>query len=226
MASDTDRSTRRARRGVTRRAAGLALLAGAAAPWLSARAAGATRIVALGDSLTAGYGLKSRDAFPARLQAALAAHGLAVEVVNAGVSGDTTAGGLRRLDWVLAEKPDAVIVELGANDARRGIHPRTTYANLDAILKRLRAERVAVLLAGMYAPPNLGRDYGALFNGVFPTLAKRHGVDLYPFFLDGVALRPSLNQPDGLHPNARGVAVIVERILPYVKRLVARAGGS
>jgi acyl-CoA thioesterase-1 len=211
---------------LTRRAVVVAALAATAAPWLPARAAGATRIVALGDSLTAGYGLKTRDAFPARLQAALNAHGVAAEVINAGVSGDTTAGGLRRLDWVLAERPDAVIVELGANDGRRGIDPRTTYANLDAILARLGAERVTVLLTGMYAPPNLGKDYGALFNGVFPTLAKRHGVDFYPFFLDGVALRPSLNQPDGVHPNAKGVAVIVERMLPYVKRLVARAGGS
>ncbi len=226
MTSDTDRSTRRTRDGLTRRTAGLALLVAAVAPWLAVRAAGATRIVALGDSLTAGYGLKPRDAFPARLQAALAAHGVAAQVINAGVSGDTTAGGLRRLDWVLAERPDAVIVELGANDGRRGIDPRTTYANLDAILERLGAERVTVLLTGMYAPPNLGRDYGAQFNGVFPTLAKRHGVDLYPVFLDGVALRPSLNQPDGVHPNAKGVAVIVERMLPYVKRLVARAGGS
>ena len=226
MTSDTDRSTRRARRGLTRRSAGLALLVAAVAPRFSARAASATRIVALGDSLTAGYGLKPRDAFPARLQAALTAHGVAAQVINAGVSGDTTAGGLRRLDWVLAERPDAVIVELGANDGRRGIDPRTTYANLDAILKRLGAERITVLLTGMYAPPNLGRDYGALFNGVFPTLAKRHGVDFYPFFLDGVALRPSLNQPDGIHPNAKGVAVIVERMLPYVKRLIARAGAS
>ena len=211
---------------LTRRAAIVAALAAALAPRLSARAGGEARIVALGDSLTAGYGLKPRDAFPARLQAALNGHGIPARVINAGVSGDTTAGGLRRLDWVLAEKPDAVIVELGANDGRRGIDPRTTYANLDAILKRLGAERVAVLLTGVYAPPNLGRDYGALFNGVFPTLAKRHGVDFYPFFLDGVALRPSLNQSDGVHPNAQGVAVIVERILPYVKRLVARAGGS
>ena len=211
---------------LTRRAAIAAALACLTAAQLPARATNTTRIVALGDSLTAGYGLKSADAFPARLQAMLAAHGLPVEVINAGVSGDTTAGGLSRLDWVLAEKPDAVIVELGANDGRRGIHPRTTYANLDAIITRLRTEGIAVLLAGMYAPPNLGKEYGALFNGVFPTLAKRHGIDLYPFFLEGVALRPSLNLADGVHPNANGVAIIVERILPYVKRLVARAQAS
>ncbi len=179
-----------------------------------------TRIAVLGDSLTAGYGLPVGDAFPSRLEAALRAEGIAVEVLSAGVSGDTTAGGRARLDWVLADRPDAVIVELGANDGLRGIDPEATFANLDAIVARLKAERVAVLLAGMRAPPNLGREYGAAFNDIYPRLAAKHDVALYPFFLDGVAARSELNQTDGMHPNARGVAVIVERIAPYVKRLL------
>ncbi len=179
-----------------------------------------TRIAVLGDSLTAGYGLPVGDAFPSRLEAALRAEGIAVEVLSAGVSGDTTAGGRARLDWVLADRPDAVIVELGANDGLRGIDPEATFANLDAIVARLKAERIAVLLAGMRAPPNLGREYGAAFNDIYPRLAAKHGVPLYPFFLAGVAARPELNQTDGMHPNARGVAVIVERIAPHVKRLL------
>ncbi len=179
-----------------------------------------TRIAVLGDSLTAGYGLPVGDAFPSRLEAALRADGFAVEVLSAGVSGDTTAGGRARLDWVLADRPDAVIVELGANDGLRGIDPEATFANLDAIVARLKAERVVVLLAGMRAPPNLGREYGVAFNDIDPRLAAKHDVALYPFFLDGVAARPELNQADGIHPNALGVAVIVERIAPYVKRLL------
>ena len=179
-----------------------------------------SRIVVLGDSLASGYGLRIGDAFPAQLEAALKAAGLAVEVRGAGVSGDTTAGGRARLDWVLADDPDAVIVELGANDGLRGIDPRVTAANLDAIVARLKAAGVKVLLAGMLAPPNLGREYGAAFNDIYPRLAAKHGVPLYPFFLAGVAARPELNQPDGMHPNARGVAVIVERIAPHVKRLL------
>ena len=182
-----------------------------------------TRLAVLGDSLSAGYGLAPGEAFPARLEAALAADGFDVRVINAGVSGDTTAGGRRRLDWLLADAPDAVIVELGANDGLRGIHRDQVFANLDAILTRLASEGVAVLLTGMRAPPNYGFAYADAFKAVYPELAARHGVALYPFFLDGVAARPELNQNDGLHPNARGVAVIVEGILPDVKRLLEAA---
>ena len=183
-----------------------------------------TRLAVLGDSLTAGYGLAPSEAFPARLEAALAAEGFEVRVINAGVSGDTTAGGRRRLDWLLADAPHAVIVELGANDGLRGIHHDAVFANLDAILARLTAEGVAVLLTGMRAPPNYGLAYAEAFDAIYPELADRHGVALYPFFLDGVAARPELNQNDGLHPNARGVAVIVEGILPDVKRLLEAVG--
>ena len=185
-------------------------------------AAEPVRILALGDSLTAGYGLARPASFPARLAKALNAGGHAVEVINAGVSGDTTAGGLARLEWALADGPDAVILELGANDGLRGLEPASTFANLDAMLTRLAAAGVAVLLTGMKAPPNLGDEYGAEFAAIFPRLAKKHGVALYPFFLDGVAARPELNQADGIHPNPLGVNVIVERIVPHVKALIAR----
>ncbi len=179
-----------------------------------------TRIAILGDSLAAGYGVRAGDAFPVQLEMALRAEGLAVEVLGAGVSGDTTAGGRARLDWLLADDPEVVIVELGANDGLRGLDPQMTFANLDAVLARLKSDGIKVLLAGMLAPPNLGREYGEAFNNIYPRLAEKHGVALYPFFLDGVAARPELNQTDGMHPNARGVAVIVERITPYVKRLL------
>ncbi|MDX9861215.1 MAG: arylesterase [Rhodospirillales bacterium] len=189
-----------------------------------AAAESATRIVVLGDSLTAGYGLGGDDAFPARLEAALRAEGIEARVVNAGVSGDTTAAGLRRLDWALAEgpegPPDALVVELGANDALRGLDPQAVEANLDAILTQAKARGLKVLLAGMKAPPNFGRDYTEEFDALYPRLAARHDVLLYPFFLDGVAADRALNQADGIHPNPAGVAVIVERILPYVKRLI------
>lgn len=178
------------------------------------------KLLALGDSLTAGYGLPSDESFGARLQAALKAEGLNVNVINAGVSGDTSAGGLARLDWLLADKPDYAIVELGANDGLRALDPQVTYDNLDAVLTRLNQRGIPVLFAGMYAPPNLGRDYGAQFNAVFPRLAEKHGVLFYPFFLDGVAADAALSQADGLHPNEKGVAVIVDRILPYVKKLI------
>ncbi len=196
------------------------LAALAAALWAGAPADAATRIAVLGDSLAAGYGLSESDAFAARLEAVLRAAGHAVEVQNASVSGDTTAGGRSRLSWLLADTPDVVIVELGANDGVRGLDPALTFANLDAILTRLKGDGVAVLLAGMRAPPNLGRAYGKAFKDVYPRLAAKHDVPLYPFFLDGVAAKPALNQADGVHPNARGVAVIVERIAPYVKRLL------
>ena len=184
-------------------------------------AAKETRLLVLGDSLTSGWGLAAGDAFPARLERALRAAGREdVRVVGAGVAGDTTAGGRARLGWSLAERPDAAIVELGANDGLRGIDPASTYDNLDAILAELKRRKIPVLLAGMYAPPNLGSEYGAAFNAIYPRLAERHGVRLYPFFLEGVAVEPGLNQPDGIHPNADGVAVIVERILPYVMKVL------
>lgn len=175
----------------------------------------------LGDSLTAGFGLAPEDAFPAKLERQLAAEGLRVKVLNAGVSGDTTAGGRARLGWALADKPDAVIVALGANDALRGIDPTETRANLDAILTELGRRRLKILLAGMMAPRNLGPDYVRVFDAIYPELAAKHHVALDPFFLEGVALDPALNQPDGIHPNPRGVAAIVERILPAVRRLLA-----
>lgn len=180
------------------------------------------RILALGDSLTAGYGLPAADSFPARLEQALRAQGLAVTVLNAGVSGDTTSGGLARLDWALADRPDAVIVALGANDGLRAVDPALTRANLAAILEKLQARKLPVLLAGMYAPPNLGREYGTAFNAIYPELARQYDALLYPFFLEGVATDPALNQGDGIHPNAEGVAVLVERIAPYVRRLLER----
>ena len=195
----------------------LFLLLAAAMP---AAGADPVRILAFGDSLTAGYGLPEAEGFPAQLEAALAAAGVEAEVINGGVSGDTTAGGLARLDWALADDPDVVILELGANDGLRGLRPAETRANLDAILTRLGEEGIAVLLAGMLAPPNLGREFGDAFNAMFPALAEEHGVAFYPFFLDGVATDPALNQPDGIHPNAAGVAVIVERILPHLLAVI------
>lgn len=179
-------------------------------------------VVAFGDSLTAGYGLAQRDSFPAQLERYLAAAGHPVKVVNAGVSGDTTAGGRSRLAWTLAEPADLVIVELGANDGLRGIDPAETRRNLDAILTELGKREIKVLLAGMLAPPNLGSDYGGDFNGLFPELAEKHDVMLYPFFLDGVAAKPDLNQADGIHPNAAGVEIIVNKIGPYVIELLDR----
>ena len=187
---------------------------------MSVAARADTKILAFGDSLTAGYGLPKNEGFPAMLQAALRARGIAATVIDGGVSGDTTAGGRARLDWSLAANPDFVIVELGANDALRGLDPAATEANLDAILTQLKQRGLPVLLAGMLAPPNLGEDYGKRFNALYPRLAERHKVALYPFFLDGVAMQAALNQRDGLHPNARGVAAIVDRITPYVMRLV------
>ncbi len=192
-------------------------LASAPSSWAAERL---RTVLALGDSLTAGYGLAPEDAFPARLEARLAALGAHVRVVNAGVSGDTTAGGLARLDWALADRPDVVIVELGGNDALRGVDPATTEDNLDQILRRLKREGVAVLLAGMRAPFNLGRAYAAEFDAVFPRLARRHDVAFYPFFLDGVVLDPIFNQADRIHPNRLGVDQIVSRIAPRVLALI------
>jgi acyl-CoA thioesterase-1 len=183
-------------------------------------AAGPVRIAALGDSLVAGFGVAERDGFTVQLEAALKAAGYGAEVINAGVSGDTTSGGLARLDWVLADAPDAVLVELGANDMLRGIDPGLVRANLDTILKRLTGQGIPVLLVGMVAATSLGRSYGERFNAIYPELARTYGVDLYPFFLDGVVADPGLNQGDGLHPNARGVRTIVGRIMPAVTRFI------
>ncbi len=175
-------------------------------------------IVAFGDSLSAGYGLDEADSFPVRLEAALRAGGVEAKVINSGVSGDTTAGGRARLGWSLPDHVDLVILELGANDGLRGIDPAETEANLDAILMALGARDIPVLFTGMQAPPNLGREYAAAFDALFPRLAARHGVVFYPFFLDGVAAERSLNQPDGIHPNPAGVDRIVLRLLPFVRR--------
>jgi acyl-CoA thioesterase-1 len=179
-------------------------------------------IVALGDSLTAGLGLAANDAFPAKLQRALAAKGIAVSVVNAGVSGDTTSGGMARLDWSVPAGTDAVILELGANDALRGIDPAVAKRALDGMLSKLTQRGIPVLLCGMLSPPNLGADYARTFNAIYPDLAKTYGTLLYPFFLDGVVTDRRLNQGDGLHPTAAGVDVIVARILPQVEGLIAR----
>ena len=192
----------------------------------SPASAGEPRIVVLGDSLTAGFGLAREDAFPARLEAALRAEGHRWRVVDAGVSGDTSAGGLARLDWVLADRPEIVIVELGANDGLRGLPTERMEANLDAILARIGESGASILLAGMRAPANFGADYAAAFRAVYERLAARHRVALYPFFLEGVAMEPALNQPDGIHPNAAGVDEIVRRILPHVVALVLRRKGG
>ncbi len=180
------------------------------------------RLVALGDSLTAGYMLPPGKGFAPRLEAALKAAGLHVEVIDAGVSGDTTDMGLARLDWSVPADADAVIVELGANDALRGLPPAATRANLDAIVGRLTGSGKAVLVAGMLAPRNLGPAFVAAYDPIFAEVAKAHGALLYPFFLDGVALDPKLVLADGLHPTAEGVEVIVARILPTVRDLIAR----
>jgi acyl-CoA thioesterase-1 len=201
--------------------AGLALAVALTGP-----AAGAdrpVRIVALGDSLTAGLGLPANAAFPARLEKALKGKGIAVEITNAGVSGDTASGGLARLDWSVPEGTDAAIVELGANDTLRGIDPKVTRQALEEIVRRLRERGIAVLLAGMRAAPNLGPDYGRDFEAIYSDLAARNDLLLYPFFLDGVATDAKLNQRDGLHPTAAGVDAIVARILPKAEELVARA---
>lgn len=179
------------------------------------------RLVAFGDSLSAGYQLAQKDAFPEVLAAALKARGHNVVIENASVSGDTASGGLERLDWGVAEDTDLVILELGANDALRGIDPRITEQALDEIITKLRSRNIQVLLAGMLAPRNNGPDYVATFDAIYPRLAARHGIPLYPFFLDGVQGRADLNLADGIHPNPAGVRVIVERILPLVEQTLA-----
>jgi acyl-CoA thioesterase-1 len=179
------------------------------------------KLVALGDSLSAGYGLPANAAFPSVLEKELRAAGLAVDVANAGVSGDTSQGGLERLDWSVPDGTDGVILELGANDALRGIDPAVTEKALDMIITRLKARNIPVLLTGMYAPRNLGEAYHTRFDAIYPKLAQTHGLVLYPFFLEGVAGDRRLNQPDLLHPTAEGIRVIVQSILPTVRRFIA-----
>ncbi len=214
---------RRARLYHIGRISTFAILAACLVPGIGVRSLSADPefvIVALGDSLTAGYGLVAADAFPVRLESALRKAGKRVRVIDAGVSGDTTAGGRARLDRVLADEPDAAIVQLGANDALRGIDPEETSGNLAAILQVLKKRGIHVLLAGMLAPPNLGDRYAKAFNAIYPALAATHDVLLYPFFLDGVAANPGLNQADGVHPTAEGVERIVKGIFPYVIRVI------
>jgi acyl-CoA thioesterase-1 len=184
------------------------------------------KMVVLGDSLSAGLGLSASAAFPARLKRSLEANGIVVDMINAGVSGDTASGGRDRLDWSIPEGTDAVIVELGANDALRGVDPSVTRAALTDILARLKARGIAVLLCGMVTPPNYGSDYSARFNAIYPDLAKSFGVPLYPFFLEGVATQARLNQADGLHPTAEGVDVIVQNILPTVQAFLGAISGQ
>ena len=180
------------------------------------------KIVALGDSLMAGYQLPGSDAFPAQLEKALREKGVAVEIANAGVSGDTSSGGLSRLDWSVPDGTDAVILGLGANDMLRGVPAEVTRKSLDAIIQRLKARNIEVMLCGMLAAPNLGPDYARGFNPIYPELASNHGVIFYPFFLDGIAAEPKFNQRDGMHPNAEGVARVVVRIMPKAEELIAR----
>jgi acyl-CoA thioesterase I len=179
------------------------------------------RILALGTSLTQGLGLPPGTELTALLQARLRGAGIAATVINAGVSGDTSAGGLSRLDWSLADNPNAAIVELGSNDALLGLNPSQTEKNLSAILAKLKAAHIPVLILGMRAPRNLGPEYAAAFDPIYPKLAKQYGDDLYPFVLDGVALNPKLNQADGIHPNPAGEKIVADRIYPYVLKLVA-----
>lgn len=185
-------------------------------------AAEPVRIVAFGNSLTAGLGLTAEETFPAKLEAALKTRGYDVQVMNAGVSGDTASAGLSRLDWSVPADTQAVILELGGNDALRAISPAVTRAALDAAIRRLKERKIEVLLAGMRAPPNLGAEYVAAFDRIYPELAMAHGLILYPFFLEGVAADLRFNQPDGVHPTAAGVEIIVRRILPSVEALIAR----
>ena len=192
----------------------------------SARAQAPIKLAVLGDSLSAGYGLLAEAAFPARLQKALRDKGIKVDILNAGVSGDTTSAGRDRLDWSIPDGTEAVIVELGANDALRGLDPKVTKAALEDIVKRLQARKIAVMLAGMYAPRNYGPDYAAKFDPIYPDLAKAYDVPLYPFFLDGVAGEAKLNQPDGLHPTAEGIDVIVARILPTVEAFLTKVSAE
>jgi acyl-CoA thioesterase I len=215
-----------ARRGFSLIAAGYLALFSVMTFANSTRADGTARpirLIAFGDSLTAGYMLKPSESFASQLEMALRAKGHKVRVINAGVSGDTTAAGLERLDWTLSEGADAVLLELGANDALRGIDPKVTRANLDKMLTAIKAKGADVLIAGMKAPGNWGDDYVETFDAIYPEMAEKYAAPLYPFFLEGVALDPKLVLSDGLHPTAAGVAEIVKRILPLAETLVARA---
>ncbi|WP_429814676.1 arylesterase [Ensifer sp. B1-9] len=178
-------------------------------------------LVGFGDSLMAGYQLPPQDAFPTRLEKALKEKGLDVTIANAGVSGDTSSGGLARIDWSVPDGTKGVILELGANDALRGIPPEATRKNIEAMITRLKDRGIAVLLAGMMAPPNMGADYAARFNPIYPELAEKYGLELYPFFLDGVVTEAKLKLEDGIHPNGDGVGVMVEKALPVVERFLA-----
>ena len=191
-----------------------------------AKATDPIRIVVLGDSLSAGLGLPAGDAFPARLQKALKERGIDIDISNAGVSGDTASGGRDRLDWSVPEGTEGVILELGANDALRGIDPSVTRAALSDIVGRLKARGIAVLVCGMLAPPNYGSDFAARFNSIYPDLARSFGVALYPFFLDGVAADAKLNQADGMHPTRAGVDMIVTRIMPTVAAFLSSIRGQ
>ena len=200
---------------------GLTLCAIAGAQAQNAPKILAPKILALGDSLTAGYNLPADAAFPKQLEAALRKDGIQANVINAGVSGDTTTGALGRVDWALADKPTHAIVALGANDMLRGLSPEAARANMEKIIVKLQQAGVKVMLAGMLAAPNLGADYAARFNPIYPDLAKQYGLTLYPFFLDGVAGQPALNLSDGIHPTREGVAEMVKRMLPQVKAWLA-----
>jgi acyl-CoA thioesterase-1 len=189
---------------------------------IAAAEAKTLKLLALGTSLTQGYNLPPGTDYCAVLQARLRAKGYDVSVINAGVSGDTSDGGLARIDWLLEDPVDGVIVELGSNDALRGFDPAIPERNIDSILAKLAARHIPVLLAGMKAPPNMGASYVAKFDAIYPALAKKHGVLFYPFFLDGVAAQPKLNQADGMHPNEKGSQVIVTKILPYVEQLISQ----
>jgi acyl-CoA thioesterase-1 len=204
----------------------LAIAPGAGAQTPEGHGAKSIQMVVLGDSLSAGYGLPGPAAFPARLQKALKSNGIDVDMINAGVSGDTSSGGRDRLDWSVPEGTEAVIVELGANDALRGIDPKITRQALSDIVTRLKARKIAVLLCGMLAPPNYGSEYAARFDSIYADLSKSFGVPLYPFFLEGVAADAKLNQADGLHPTAEGVDVIVKNILPTVQAFLGALPGQ
>ena len=178
------------------------------------------KLMIFGDSLTAGYGLKRSDSFSEKLSNALKSKGRNVRIILSSVSGDTTAGGKARLDWALIEKPDAFLLELGANDGLRGIEPSVSRENLESIIKKLKKNRVKTLIVGMFAPPNLGKEYSREFNNIFSSLARKYSLLFYPFFLEGVAANPQLNQADGIHPNPKGVDEIIKRMLPIVMKLV------
>lgn len=178
------------------------------------------KLMIFGDSLTAGYGLKRSDSFSEKLSNALKSKGRNVRIILSSVSGDTTAGGKARLDWALIEKPDAFLLELGANDGLRGIEPSVSRENLESIIKKLKKNRVKTLIAGMFAPPNLGKEYSREFNNIYSSLARKYSLLFYPFFLEGVAANPQLNQADGIHPNPKGVDEIIKRMLPIVMKLV------